>query len=109
MPEDRRTTNNIKMWSGGRPTQSSSFQVRKSIRGYTLLLKHSLHLGGVAACNTALALISAWYVVKSLGINVETDAFFASGALPQIVFLVLTATLLPVLVPLLATRDPESF
>lgn len=74
---------------------------------HTVLFKQGLNLGGLAVCNAALAILSAWYIVTGTGINVETDAFFASGALPQLVFLVLTATLLPVLVPLLATRDAE--
>lgn len=66
-----------------------------------------VNLGALATCNAALAVLSAWYIVTRVGLNVETDAFFASGALPQLVFLVLGATLLPVLAPLLATRDAE--
>ena len=67
--------------------------------------KQAVHLGALAACNAALAVLSAWYIVTRVGLSFETDAFFASGALPQLVFLVLGVTLLPVLVPLLATRD----
>jgi peptidoglycan biosynthesis protein MviN/MurJ (putative lipid II flippase) len=72
------------------------------------LFKQGFNLGALAICNAALAVLSAWYIVTRVGLNVETDAFFASGALPQLVFLVLSATLIPVLVPLLATRDAES-
>jgi peptidoglycan biosynthesis protein MviN/MurJ (putative lipid II flippase) len=75
--------------------------------GYPLLVKQGVNLGVLAACNAGLAVVSAWYVVTHTGINAETDAFFASGALPQLAFLVMSATLLPVLVPLLATRDGE--
>lgn len=74
----------------------------------SLLFKQGVNLGALATCNAALALLSAWYIVTRVGLNVETDAFFASGALPQLVFLVLSAMLPPVLVPLLATRNAES-
>lgn len=67
-----------------------------------------LGVGALAICNAALAILSAWYIVARTGLNVETDAFFASGALPQLAFLLLSATLPPVLVPLLATRGAES-
>jgi putative peptidoglycan lipid II flippase len=50
-----------------------------------------------------------WYVVTRLGIGPETDAFFASGALPQLIFLVASFSLTQVLVPLLATADETSF
>jgi putative peptidoglycan lipid II flippase len=69
--------------------------------------RQGVNLGALAACNAALAVLSAWYIVTHAGLDVETDAFFASGALPQLVFLVLSTTLLPVLAPLLATRDAE--
>jgi putative peptidoglycan lipid II flippase len=69
--------------------------------------RQGVNLGALAACNAALAGLSAWYIVTRMGLNVETDAFFASGALPQLAFLLLSTTLLPVLAPLLATRDAE--
>jgi len=50
-----------------------------------------------------------WYVVTRLGIGLDTDAFFASGALPQLIFLVTSLSLTQVLVPLLATGDEKSF
>src|SRR5688500_5685985 len=70
--------------------------------------RQGVKLGALAACNAALAILSAWYIVARTGLNVETDAFFASGALPQLAFLLLSATLPPVLVPLLAIKDAES-
>lgn len=76
-------------------------------RVHTVPLRQGLNVGALATCNAALAVLSAWYIVARTGLNVETDAFFASGALPQLAFLLLSATLLPVLVPLLATRDAE--
>lgn len=50
-----------------------------------------------------------WYVVTHLGVGIETDAFFASGALPQLIFLVASFSLTQVLVPLLATEDEKTF
>ena len=70
-------------------------------------LRQGVKLGALAACNAALAVLSAWYIVTRAGLNVETDAFFASGALPQLAFLLLSGTLLPVLAPLLTTRDAD--
>jgi len=49
-----------------------------------------------------------WYVVTRLGIGLDTDAFFASGALPQLIFLVTSFSLTQVLVPLLATVDEKT-
>lgn len=69
--------------------------------------RQGLNVAALATCNAALAVLSAWYIVARTGLNVETDAFFASGALPQFAFLLLSATLPPVLVPLLATRGAE--
>src|ERR1051325_1683549 len=50
-----------------------------------------------------------WYVVTRLGVGIETDAFFASGALPQLIFLVASFSLTQVLVPLLAPEDERTF
>jgi putative peptidoglycan lipid II flippase len=79
---------------------------RARVRSY--FFGQGLKVGALATCNTLLAIMSAWYIVAHTGLNVETDAFFASGALPQLVFLLLSSTLLAVLVPLLATKDVES-
>lgn len=71
------------------------------------LFRQGLNLGALAVCNAALAVLSAWYIVTSTGINFRSDAFFASCALPQLTFIFLSTTLLPVLVPLLSTKDSE--
>jgi putative peptidoglycan lipid II flippase len=73
------------------------------------LIKLSLTLAGLAICNAVLAILMPWYVVTRLGVGIETDAFFASGALPQIIFLVASFSLTQVLVPLLATEDEKTF
>jgi peptidoglycan biosynthesis protein MviN/MurJ (putative lipid II flippase) len=50
-----------------------------------------------------------WYVVTRLGVGIQTDAFFASGALSQLIFLVASVSLMQVIVPLLATEDEKTF
>jgi len=73
------------------------------------LIRLSLIVAGLAICNAVLAILMPWYVVTRLGIGLDTDAFFASGALPQLIFLVTSLSLTQVLVPLLATGDEKSF
>jgi putative peptidoglycan lipid II flippase len=73
------------------------------------LFRLSLAIGWLSACNSILAILVPWYVVTKMGANVETDAFFASSALPQFIFLIITGTLAPILVPLFATTDEENF
>ncbi len=73
------------------------------------MIKLSLILAGLAICNAVLVVLMPWYVVTHLGVGIQTDAFFASGALPQLIFLVASSSLTQVLVPLLATEDEETF
>lgn len=73
------------------------------------MIRLSFTLAGLALCNAVLAIAVPWYVVTRLGVGVETDAFFASGALPQLIFLVTSLSLTQVLVPLLATGGEKSF
>jgi putative peptidoglycan lipid II flippase len=54
-------------------------------------------------------MLMPWYVVTRMGVGVQTDAFFASGALSQLIFLVVSVSLIQVIVPLLATEDEETF
>jgi putative peptidoglycan lipid II flippase len=73
------------------------------------MLRQSAYLGVVAIFHAGLAVLMAWYVIARIGVNVESDAFFASSALTQFVFVLLTTTLVPVLVPLLAIGDDKQF
>lgn len=73
------------------------------------MIKLSLTLGWLAVCNAILAVLMPWYIVTRLGVGIETDAFFASSALPQFVFLVSSSSLSYVLVPLIATEDEKTF
>ena len=54
-------------------------------------------------------MLMPWYVVTRMGVGIETDAFFASGALSQLIFLVASFSLTQVIVPLLATEDEKTF
>lgn len=71
------------------------------------MIKLTLSLGWLAICNALLAVMMPWYVVTRLGVGVETDAFFASGILPQLAFYMIGAALLQVLVPLLVTKTEQ--
>lgn len=73
------------------------------------LFTQSAWLATLSAVNALLALLMTWYVVAHLGVGAQTDAFFASAVIPQFAFMLLTTTLLPVLVPLLATRGEPEF
>lgn len=54
-------------------------------------------------------MLMPWYVVTRMGLGIQTDAFFASGTLSQLIFLVASASLTQVIVPLLATEDEATF
>jgi len=54
-------------------------------------------------------MLMPWYVVTRMGVGIQTDAFFASGALSQLIFLVASFSLAQVIVPLLATEDEKTF
>ena len=73
------------------------------------MFKLSLTLGSLAICNAILAVLTPWYVATRLGVGIETDSFFASGALPQLVFLVVSFSLTQVLVPILTPEDDKTF
>jgi len=88
---------------------TSSDDVIRQVRNFCKLIRLSLTLAGLAICNAALAVLMPWYVVTRLGVGIETDAFFASGALPQLIFLVASFSLTQVLVPLLATEAEKTF
>ncbi len=79
------------------------------LAAHSPMLKQSAHLGLLAIGHAGLAVLMAWYVIARIGVNIESDAFFASGALTQFVFVLLTTTLVPVLVPLLAVGDDKQF
>ena len=66
-------------------------------------------LGGLEGTNLLLTLLIQWIVITELGVGIETDAFFAGMALPQLILIVVSLSLTHVLVPLLATEDEDTF
>jgi putative peptidoglycan lipid II flippase len=73
------------------------------------LIRLSFTLAALALCNAVLAVLIPWYVVTRFGVGIESDAFFASGALPQLIFVVVSFSVGHVLIPLLATEDEKTF
>ena len=72
-------------------------------------MRLTISLGSIAVSNIAIAVIVQWYVLVEIGLGFELDAYFASQTVPFTVLAVLTASLNPVLVPLLAVTEPERF
>lgn len=67
-------------------------------------IRFTLILGALASGNIVLAFITQWYVLTVLGPGVETDAYFASTTIPQLMLLVAGSSLTHVLVPMLSVR-----
>ncbi|HKO43807.1 MAG TPA: lipid II flippase MurJ [Pyrinomonadaceae bacterium] len=91
---------------GYETTNDSLPWARRAWHG-SFVFRQGVNLAALAFCNASLAVLSAWYIVTRTGINFRSDAFFASSALPQLAFGLLSATLVPVLVPLLATKNQQ--
>lgn len=72
-------------------------------------MRQTLTLACLAGGNILVTLLFQWYVITQLGVGVETDAFFAGMAVPQLILLVVSSSLTHVLVPLLATEDEITF
>ena len=72
-------------------------------------MKQTITLALLAGANILITLLFQWYVVTQLGVGLETDAFFAGMAVPQLILLVVSSSLTHVLVPLLATEDSTTF
>lgn len=72
-------------------------------------MKQTLTLAVLAGANILLSLLFQWYVITQLGVGIETDALFASMALPTLILSVVSTSLTHVLVPLLATENEITF
>lgn len=70
--------------------------------------KLPIYLSILAASTLILGLASQWYVVTSLGAGNQTDAFFASFAVPQFIVAVVGGAITNSLVPVFAGEDPAS-
>ncbi|WP_191965543.1 murein biosynthesis integral membrane protein MurJ [Oryzomonas sagensis] len=66
-------------------------------------------LGSLTGINVLLTFIYQWYIVTIIGPGTETDSFFASMVVPQLILTVVTGSLIFVLVPILATEQDDSF
>ncbi|HKZ80669.1 MAG TPA: lipid II flippase MurJ [Pyrinomonadaceae bacterium] len=72
-------------------------------------MKQTVTLAGLAVTNILLTLLLQWYVVTELGVGAETDALFASMAVPQLILSIVSTSLTHVLVPLLTTQGENTF
>ncbi|MBN1309938.1 MAG: polysaccharide biosynthesis C-terminal domain-containing protein [Anaerolineae bacterium] len=72
-------------------------------------MKLALSLGTLAGANIALTALVQWYILVAIGPGMETDALFASLAVPQLVLAVISDSLVHVLVPLMAGETPDDF
>lgn len=70
-------------------------------------MKLSIKLGFLSAANIVLAFLIQWYILMSIGVGEQTDAFFAGMTIPQLVTAVVSNSLMHVLVPLLSGEEPE--
>lgn len=71
-------------------------------------MKLSLQLGILSIANIGAIFLFHWYILTQVGPGIETDAFFSSTALTQLVIMVISGSLMHVLVPLLAGEDKIS-
>ncbi|MBV1874430.1 MAG: virulence factor MviN [Gammaproteobacteria bacterium] len=65
-------------------------------------MRLGVKLGLLSASNVGMVFLFQWYVLVYFGAGTETDAFFAGMAIPQLVLVVITGSLMHVLVPLLS-------
>lgn len=66
-------------------------------------------IGSLTGINVVLTFIYQWYIVTKIGPGAETDSFFASMVVPQLILTVIAGSLVFVLVPMLATEHETSF
>ncbi len=64
----------------------------------------SVILGFLSASNILLAFLYHWYILTVIGPGIETDAFFAGMAVPEIFLMVVSGAVPGVLVPFLAVQ-----
>ena len=71
--------------------------------------RQSAVLAVLASLNLGGGLAMQWYVIARLGAGVETDALFASLALPQALLTIVASSFMTLLVPLLSGEDEMAF
>lgn len=72
-------------------------------------MKQLFTLGAASSANIALAFLFQWYIIARIGPGLETDALFAGMTIPQLVFVVVSDSLMHVLVPILAGECEARF
>lgn len=70
-------------------------------------MKLALSLSGLASGHIFFLALTHWYVLIVMGPGTDTDALFASMAMPQFILLITSGSLMHVLVPLLAGKEEE--
>jgi len=70
-------------------------------------LKQGLFLSLFSATSIVAAFFFQWFVLGTLGAGAETDAFFASFTVPQLILTMVSSSLMHVLVPVLAIQPEE--
>jgi putative peptidoglycan lipid II flippase len=70
-------------------------------------MKQALSLGTISVANILVAILVQWYIVVTIGPGMQTDALYASVAVPQFLLAVISSSLMQVLVPFLAGEREE--
>ena len=70
-------------------------------------MQQAVSLGILSGANLLITIIIQWQVLTVLGPGPETDAFFASVTIPQLLLSIVTGSLVHVLVPLLSGEKQE--
>ncbi len=70
-------------------------------------MKHSIQLSLLSITNIIFIFFFQWYLLVQLGAGLETDAFFASMTVPQLLLVVISSSLMNVLVPLLSSQTED--
>ena len=72
-------------------------------------MKLTIQLSIFSAFNIFILFVFQWYVLIHIGPGVETDAFFASMTVPQIILIIISGSLMHILVPLLTGENDKIF
>ncbi len=72
-------------------------------------MKQAVLLGIFSIVNMALGFLAQWYVLTQLGAGMESDAYFTSIIVPQVILLMISGSLTHVLVPLFSGESNEVF
>ena len=86
---------------------SISHSLGRGTKGATPTAALTVSLGGLAATNILLSSLMYGYVLIAIGPGPQTDALFASVAVPRLVLAVMSGSLTHVLVPVLTVQTPE--